>query len=130
MTTREFIESLKLRDNIFELNEDTVVSYLIHFAAPFTGEDKICIPAGTKFAPYGLMRDDAMYMVPIEPEDNLYASLDNQTKAKYTDLSNRIQGYTFFITEAELKEWNINFTQGSKQRLLKVFHLFRLSNNR
>lgn len=40
MTTREFIESLKLRDNIFELNEDTVVSYLIHFAAPFTGEEK------------------------------------------------------------------------------------------
>lgn len=76
------------------------------------------------------MRDDAMYMVPIEPEDNLYASLDYQTKAKYTDLSNRIQGYTFFITEAELKEWNINFTQGSKQRLLEIFHLFRLSNNR
>lgn len=76
------------------------------------------------------MRDDAMYMGPIEPEDNLYTRLDNQTKAKYTDLSNRIQGYSFFITEVELKEWNINFTQGSKQRLLEIFHLFRLSNNR
>ena len=76
------------------------------------------------------MRDDAMYMAPIEPEDNLYARLECQTKVKYTNLSNRIQGYSFFITEVEPKEWNINFLQGSKQRLLEIFHLIWLSNNR
>ena len=37
MATSEFLESLKLEDNIIKLNEDTVVSCLIHFAAPFTG---------------------------------------------------------------------------------------------
>lgn len=59
MATREQIESLKISENVFELAEDAELKYLVHFAAPFTGSDKIMIPKGTAFAPSGPMRGDA-----------------------------------------------------------------------
>lgn len=62
MATREQIESLKIDENVFELEEDTELEYLVHFAAPFTGSDKCIVPKGTSFAPHGPMRSDALYM--------------------------------------------------------------------
>ena len=44
MATIEFIESLNIEDNVFELNEDIIVSFLVHFSAPFTGGSKINVP--------------------------------------------------------------------------------------
>ena len=66
MATREYIESLKIDENVFEVAEDTELEYLVHFAAPFTGGDKCIVPQGTVFAPHGPMRDDALYMHLVE----------------------------------------------------------------
>ncbi len=44
MATREYIESLKIDENVFEVAEDTELEYLVHFAAPFTGGDKCIVP--------------------------------------------------------------------------------------
>ena len=129
MATRTYIESLNIEDNVFELQDDTEINYLVHFFAPFTGSSQIIIPKGTKFAPHGPMRDDAMYMHPIEPDAELKTRLDEQEQKHYEKLADRIQGYSFVITEKELLNFNIKFVKGSKQRLLEIFQLLRNSNS-
>ena len=44
MATREQIEALRIDENIFELAEDTELEYLVHFAAPFTGQTSVWFP--------------------------------------------------------------------------------------
>lgn len=66
MASIEFIESLNIEDNIFELKKKCVISYLVHYCAPFTGGGEQEIPAGAKFRLYGPMRDDALYMDIVE----------------------------------------------------------------
>ena len=56
MATQEYVEALKIDENVFELTEDTELEYLVHFAAPFTGGDKCLVPKGTAFAPHSPMR--------------------------------------------------------------------------
>ena len=128
MATQQYIESLKIEENIFELNEDIIVSFLVHFSAPFTGGSKILTPKGTVFSPHGPMRDDAMYMHPVKYEKDLLTRMDEQEKNHYEKLADRMDGYSFFITEEEVQSWNINFISGSKERLLEIFRLIRESN--
>ena len=130
MATRTYIESLNIEDNVFELQEDTEINYLVHFLAPFTGSSQIIIPKGTKFAPHSSMRDDAMYMHPIEPGAELKTRLDEQEQKHYENLADRIQGYSFYITEEEIKIWNINFISGSRESLLETLRLIRESNHK
>ena len=121
MATREQLEALKIDENVFELVEDTELEYLVHFAAPFTGGDKCLIPKGTAFAPHSPMREDALYMHLID-EDNeeLYAKMEAQVKVKYEDLFTRLQGFSFFITEEQLKTLPLKFRSGSAERLLEI----------
>ena len=126
MATRKQIEALKIDENVFELAEDTELEYLVHFAAPFTGGDKCLVPKGTAFAPHSPMRGDALYMHLVD-EDNeeLYAKMEAQVKVKYEDLFTRLQGFSFFITEEQLKTLPLKFRNGSAERLLDIIRQLR-----
>ncbi len=123
MATREEIEALKIDENVFELAEDAELKYLVHFAAPFTGSDKCMIPKGTAFAPVCPMRGDAMYMHivdEIEENDELDKKMEELVKIKYERLYTRLQGFTFFITEEQLKTLPLKFRSGSTERVLEI----------
>ena len=125
MATTEFIESLHIEDNVFELKEDTVLSYLVHYAAPFTGDGQISVPSGTKFAAHGPMMKDTFYMHPIEDDEVLWNRMCEQEKAKIEKLANRLAGFSFYITEDEIKTLPLKFVNGSRARLLEIFQLIR-----
>lgn len=91
MATESFIQSLHIEDNVFELKEDAVLRYLVHYAAPFTGEGQISVPAGVRFAAHGPMRGDALYMHPIEEEKAHYPVLILQCKTIPDTKSCRIE---------------------------------------
>ena len=121
MATQGQIEALKIDENVFELTEDTELEFLIHFAAPYTGSDKCLVPKETAFAPHSPMRDDALYMHLVD-EDNeeLFAKMEAQVKVKYEDLFTRLQGFSFFITEEQLKTLPLKFRSGSTERILDI----------
>ena len=125
MATKEFMESLHIEDNVFELEEDTVLSYLVHYAAPFTGGGQITVPAGTRFAVHGPMREDAFYMQLIKEDETLLNKMCAQEEAKIKKLADRLTGFTFYITEKEVKTLPLSFVNGSKERLLAIFKLIR-----
>ena len=126
MATREQIESLKIDDNVFELAEDTELEYLVYFAAPFTGGDKCLVPKGTVFAPHSPMRGDALYMHLVdENNEALYKKMEDLVKVEYPDLFNRLQGFSFFITEEQLKTLPLKFRSGSAERLLDIMRQLR-----
>lgn len=126
MATHEQIEALKIEENVFELAEDTELEYLVHFAAPFTGGDKCLVPKGTAFAPHSPMRSDALYMHMVD-EDNadLYAKMEAQVKINYENLFTRLQGFSFFITEEQLKTIPLKFRSGSVERLMDIMRKLR-----
>lgn len=123
--TRELIEALKIDENVFELAEDTEIEYLVHFAAPFTGSDKCLVPKGTAFAPHGPMRADALYMHIVEDNEELYNKMEQQVKVEYEDLFTRLQGFSFFITEEQLKTLPLKFRSGSAERVLNIIDIIR-----
>lgn len=125
MATEKFIESLRFEDNVFELKEDTVLSYLVHYAAPFTGAGEISVPAGTRFAAHGPMRGDAFYMHPIEEDETLLNKMREQEKAKIAELAERLMGFSFYITKDELETLPLTFVRGSRERLVDIFRLLR-----
>ena len=121
MATQEQIKALKVDENVFELVEDTELEYLVHFAAPFTGADKCVIPKGTAFAPHSPMRGDALYMHFVDGDrDALFARMEAHVKDKYEDLFTRLQGFSFFVTEEQLKTLPLKFRYGSAERLLEI----------
>ena len=126
MATQEQIEKLKIDENVFELAEDTELEYLVHFAAPFTGSDKCIVPKGTAFAPHGPMRSDALYINLVdEGNEELFEKMENQIKAKYEELFDRLQGFSFFITEEQLKTLPLKFRSGSAERILDIMRQLR-----
>lgn len=126
MATQEQIKALKVDENVFELVEDTELEYLVHFAAPFTGADKCVIPKGTAFAPHSSMRGDALYMHFVDGDrEALFARMEAQVKDKYEDLFTRLQGFSFFITEEQLKTLPLKFRNGSAERLLEIMWQLR-----
>lgn len=130
MASREYFESLNIKDNVFELNEDIIVSFLVHFSLPLTGGSKINVPKGTKFASHGPMNHDTLYMHLVEHDEDLLKQMDEQEKKHYERFASRLGGYSFYITEEEIKNWNINFISGSRKRLLEVLRLIRESNHK
>ena len=121
MATHEQIEALKIDENVFELVEDTELKYLVHFAAPFTESAKCVIPKGTAFDPHSPMRGDALYMHFVDGDrDALFARMEAHVKDKYEDLFTRLQGFSFFITEEQLKTLPLIFRNGSAERLLEI----------
>lgn len=125
MATIEYIESLHINENVFELQEDTTIGYLSHYAAPYTGGGEIVVPACARFAAYGPMRGDALYMDLIGANEELHARMVEQEKAECPQLANRLMGFSFFITEDEVEKLNLKFVAGSKKRLLEIFQLLR-----
>ena len=126
MATREQIEALKIDENVFELAEDTELEYLVHFAAPFTDSDKCLVPKGTAFAPHSPMRGDALYMhLVYKDNEELYAKMESQVKVNYENLFTRLQGFSFFITEEQLKTLPLIFRSGSAERLLEIMYSLR-----
>ena len=125
MATRKEIEALKIDEDVFELVEDTELEYLVHFAAPFTGSDKCLIPKGTAFAPHSPMRGDALYMHLVEENDELYKEMEELVKTNYEKLYTRLQGFSFFITEEQLKTLPLKFRSGSAERVLDIMYKLR-----
>lgn len=126
MATQEQIEALKIDENVFELVEDTELEYLVHFAAPFTGADKCVVPKGTVFAPHSPMRDDALYMHFVDGDKNaLFEKMEDQVKAEYPELFTRLQGFSFFITEEQIKTLPLKFRSGSTERILEIMRQLR-----
>lgn len=121
-----FIESLNIRDNVFELKENCTIEYLVQYCYPFTGAGEHEIPAGTKFCLHGPMRDDAMYMHVVEElDENLCEALAEQERKRIPKLASRLSGFSFFITEKQLSELPLNFISGSKERSLEILKLIR-----
>lgn len=125
MATEAQIKALKIDENVFELTEDTELEYLVHFAAPFTGADKCLVPKGTVFAPHSPMRGDALYMHLIGEDDELFKKIEQQVKVNYEQLYTRLQGFSFFITEEQLKTLPLKFRSGSAERLLDIMLILR-----
>lgn len=124
MTYRAFIESLNLKDVVFELTEDTTISYLVQYYAPFTGSGEHQLKAGTRFVLSGPMRDDAFYMrIQGEFDKNLCNELVEVEKAAIPSLGDRIQGFSFYITTYELNNPSLKFISGSRERCLEVLRL-------
>ena len=129
MADRKFIESLKIEDNIFELKESCIIGSLSHDSAPYTGGGEYKIPAGTKFCLSGPMRDDAMYMHIIEENNsNLFELLSEIEKKRIPQLSTRLSGFSFYITEEQLANLPIFFISGSRERSLEILKLIRQKN--
>ena len=126
MATREQLEALKIDENVFELAEDAELEYLVHFAAPFTGSDKCIVPKGTAFVPHDPMNSETLYMHLVD-EDNeeLYAKMEAQVQVKYEKLYTRLQGFSFFITEEQIKTLPLKFRSGSAERLLDIIRQLR-----
>lgn len=129
MADRKFIESLNIEDNVFELMENCVICYLVHYCAPYTGAGEYEIPADTKFCMYGPMRDDAMYMDVVgDVDSNLFEALKEKEKREIPQLSTRITGFSFYITEQQMKEFPLDFLSGSRERCLEILELIRQNN--
>lgn len=126
MATQEQIEALKIDENVFELGEDTELEFLVHFAAPFTGLEKCVVPKGTAFAPHSPMRGDALYMHFVDGVKNaLFEKMEELVKVNYEDLFTCLQGFSFFITEEQIKTLPLRFRNGSAERLLEIMFQLR-----
>ena len=131
MYSKEFFATLHFEENVFELVEDTKMSFLVHFRAPFTGAGEIVVPAVTKFYAHWNMRDDAIYIHPVGPEKELLERMNKQEAAHYPELANKLNGYSFFITEDNLRTWKLKYHSGSSERLLEILRLIiKHHNNR
>ena len=122
---KNFIESLKIDDNIFELKENCIIEYLVHYFAPGTGWNEHEMPAGTKFCLHGIMRDDAMYMHSIDNDIDFYEILSEKEKRRNPKMSRRLGGFSFFITEKQIEKLPIHFISGSRERSLEILKLYR-----
>ena len=121
MATREQLEALKIDENVFELAEDTELEFLVHFAAPFTSSEKCIVPKGTAFVPRSPMNSETLYMDLVDKDNEaLYKKMEELVKVNYAKLFNRLQGFSFFITEEQLKTLPLKFRCGSAERLLEI----------
>jgi len=80
MATQKYIESLHIEDNVFELSEDTVGIFGSLLCTIYRWRRNIS-PSGLKFAAYGPMRGDALYMDLIEENEELPNRMKEQQKA-------------------------------------------------
>jgi len=130
MADRKFIESLNIEDNVFELMGNCMIGYLVHYCAPYTGAGEHEIPAGTRFCMSGPMGEGTMYMHIVgEVDSSLREALLEKEKVAIPQLSTRLAGFSFFITEKQMRELPLNFISGSKERSLEIFELIRKANS-
>ena len=60
-----------------------------------------------------------------ENNEALYKKMEDLVKVKYPDLFNRLQGFSFFITEEQLRILPLKFRSGSAERLLDIMRKLR-----
>ena len=130
MANQDFIESLNMEENVFELQEDTELEYLEHYAAPYTGAGSCIIPKGIRFAPHGQKSRDSLYMHVTDENDEaltkgMWENMVNKVKEKDSRLYQRLNGFSFYLTEKQVEELSLHFISGSKQRLLEIFKLLK-----
>lgn len=124
MADRKLIESLNIEENIFELKENSTISYLVQYFAPYTGAGEYEIPAGTRFCMHGPMGEGTMYMHIVgDIDDDLLEALMEREKAAIPQLSTRISGFSFYITMKQMRELPLTFLSGSRERCLEIFRL-------
>ena len=116
-------------DSIFELEEPAVLGYLVHYAAPFTGSGEYEFPIGVRFSPHQSMRDDALYMSIIDGSypDGLIDKIFNKEEKAIPELSSRLTGLSFYITEKQIKSLKLKFIAGSQENLLEFIEAKRNS---
>lgn len=116
--THEFKEDIR-----FALLEDAKMEYLIHYYAPCTFGDECVVPKGTKFVVTGPMRDDAFYLHRVGEraydDINLMLVEKNRESTKEV-LFRRLCGFSFFITEEQLKTFALEFQSGNRDILLSI----------
>lgn len=117
------IPKIKPDDFILLLEEDTKMYYLVHYAAPFTSGGEIVIPAGFRFSIAQRMREDAFYTRLVGHDkslDELYSQMDNLANKLHPELYSRLSGFTFFITESQIKSKSFSFIKGNREYLLDI----------
>lgn len=125
MSRKQFnIPSIKSGEFILKLKEDSKLEYLIHYAAPFTLNGEIVVPAGFRFSITESMRDDAFYIYPFENNDSTEADLllrmNNLANKEHPELSKILMGFSFFITDLQIKSECFSFIKGNKEYLLDI----------
>lgn len=116
-------------NSVFELEEPTIIGYLVQYAVPFTGSGEYEFPKGVRFSPHGSMRDDALYMSIIDgsyPDGLIDKIFDKEEKA-IPELSSRLTGLSFYITEKQIKSLKLKFIAGSQENLLEFIEAKRNS---
>ena len=60
-------------------------------------------------------------------EDNaaLYKKMEELVKVEYPNLFTRLQGFSFFITEEQLKTLPLKFRTGSAERVIEIMRRLR-----
>lgn len=124
MKRKEFvIPEVKPGDFILLLKEDTKIKFLIHYAAPFTLDGEVVIPAGSRFSVVNIMGVDTFYIRLVNYDksiDELYSHMKNIAIDSYPQISRRPSSYSFFITESQIKSESFSFIKGNKDYLLDI----------
>lgn len=111
------------KEFVIELAENTKFSCFVWLYAPVTVGVECLVPAGLRFSIEQKMRKDAFYMHLYESDVSKEGVLDARVSVavaqKYPPLYDRIQGFTFYITEQQLKSENVHFVKGNKDQLLR-----------
>jgi hypothetical protein len=72
------------------------------------------------------MRSDALYIHLVDEENKeLFERMRAQVKVNYNDLFSRLKGFSFFITEEQLKMLPLEFRSGSVERVLEIIRQLR-----
>jgi hypothetical protein len=125
-----YIESLNKDNIIFQLQEETEISYLVNFTIPFTGNGKIKVPSGVKFAAYGPVYEDKLFIRLVHGHESLLARITEQEIVNYEIIADTMDGFSFYITENEIEDFNLIFFSGSKESLLDCFNQYRNESNK
>lgn len=122
-------ETHKFKEDIrFALQVDAKMGYQIHYYAPCTGGDECVVPKGTKFIVTESMRDDAFYLHRVGERvyDELNLMLVEKARESTKEiLFRRLGGFSFFITEEQIKTLPLEFQSGSRDILLAVISFMK-----
>ena len=124
MSFTSLIESFNLSGNIIELTEDTKISYLIHYAAPYTGDGSYTIKAGTRFVIGGPMNEYSLYMRIDGDGKEIFQEMIKAEKEALPELADTpIMGFSFYITDYELSNPSLKFISGNINSNFEIFRL-------
>lgn len=124
-TNDYYIESLNEDNIIFQLQEDTDISYFVYLKNYSIGNGIIKVPSGVKFAAYGPIHNDVLYIRLVDKNETLLKRITEQEKARDMVTYMLFDGFSFYITEEDVKKFNIIFVTGSVKQILDIFNLPR-----